>query len=64
VHIKPAHAFAEAAHEVLLAEVGLAFTRGETELLDSARETKEVTVLISLVGSVAGTVVYSFSGAV
>ncbi len=64
MHIKIANAFTEAAQAVLLAEVGLHVTRGEMALLDQPFATDEVAILISLVGSVNGTVLYSLSEAV
>lgn len=64
MHIKLATAFVEAAHDVFRLETSLELKRGDLHLLDTAYTTEAVTVIISLVGDVAGTVVYSFSEAV
>jgi len=61
--LKIVNAFAEAAQEVLLAEAALTAHRGEVALVQQPYITQEVTVLISLVGDLRGTVVYSLSQA-
>ncbi len=53
--------FVEAAHEVLFAETGLDMVRGDLSLEKSAYVTDDVTVLLSLVGRVEGTVLYSMT---
>ncbi len=61
MHIRLATAFADAAQEVLLAELGVAFNRQEMEMLDSMYATEDVTIIISLIGGINGTVLYSLS---
>ena len=56
-------AFVEAAQDVLQAETTLEVTRGEMEWYDHSYTTDEVTVIISLVGEVKGTVLYSLAEA-
>jgi chemotaxis protein CheX len=56
-------AFVEAAQEVLLAETALSVTYRAAELSDRVYVTDEVTVIISLVGDINGTVLYSLSEA-
>lgn len=53
--------FVEAAFEVLKAETGLAIQRGELSLEKSVYQMEDVTVIIALIGSVEGTVLYSMS---
>lgn len=53
--------FVEAAYEVLKAEAHITMTRGELTLEKSPYVTDDVTVLISLVGDVSGTVFYGMS---
>jgi chemotaxis protein CheX len=55
--------FVEAAVEVLQAEAGLAATRGELALEKQPYQTDDVTVVLSLVGQVEGTVFYSLAQA-
>lgn len=64
MHIHIVNAFVEAAQEVLLAEMALHVTRGEVELANDVFTTGDVTVIISLVGDIKGTVLYSLSEAV
>ncbi|HPH96732.1 MAG TPA: chemotaxis protein CheX [Anaerolineaceae bacterium] len=53
--------FVEAAYEVLKAEAHITMTRGELSLEKSPYVTDDVTVLISLVGDVQGTVFYGMN---
>jgi chemotaxis protein CheX len=53
--------FVEAAKEVIQAEANTSLQRGELSLQHSALTTKEVSVLISLIGEVEGVVIYSLS---
>jgi chemotaxis protein CheX len=55
--------FVEAAYEVLLAETNMELRRGELSLDKAAYYTDDITVIISLVGAVQGTVFYSMSKA-
>jgi chemotaxis protein CheX len=55
------NAFVEAAQEVLLAETNLRLTRGKLELFHTDYVTDDITVLISLVGTIKGTALYSLS---
>lgn len=61
MNVKFLNPFVEAAFEVLQAETGLQITRGELGLDKHAYITEAVTVILSLVGSVEGTVFYSMS---
>jgi chemotaxis protein CheX len=63
MHIKIVNAFVKAAQAVLAAETTLSFARGEMELSDHVYLSDEVTVIISLVGQVRGTVLYSLAEA-
>lgn len=60
-HVKIVNVFIEAAQEVLAAETALQFERGEIELSDHVYLSDEVTVIISLVGQIKGTVLYSLA---
>ena len=51
--------FIEAAHEVIFAEAGCKMERGSLSLDKGPYKTHEVTVVLSLVGDVSGTVFYS-----
>ncbi len=53
--------FIEAAHEVLLAETHFTFTRGDLRLEKEHYLVNEVTVIISLIGEVWGSVFYGMS---
>lgn len=53
--------FIEAAYEVVLAESGYKMKRGQLSLDKGPYMTDEVTVILSLVGDVVGTVFYSLS---
>lgn len=55
------HAFIEAAQEVLLAEAALHVTCGPLQTSTDVYVTDEVTVMLSLVGNLTGTVLYSLS---
>ena len=61
--MKVIYAFAEAAQEVLTAETSRKFARGEMELSDHAYLSGEVTVIISLMGQIMGTVLYTLTEA-
>ena len=63
MRIKIINAFVQAAQEVLAAETTLPFARGEMELSDHIYISDEITVIISLVGQIRGTVLYSFAEA-
>jgi len=54
--------FVDAAYEVLKAEAGFSMKRGQLSLDKGAYITDEITVIISLVGDIMGTVFYSMSG--
>jgi len=54
-------AFVEAVREVVLAETGLELTRGELQLSNEVFTTDEVTVIISLVGTANGSVLYTLN---
>jgi len=53
--------FVDAAYEVLLAEAKMTMRRGQLSLDKGAYTTDEVTVIISLVGDIIGTVFYSMT---
>ncbi len=61
MNVKFLNPFVEAAHEVLQRETGINITRGELGLEKNAYLTDDVTVIISLVGRVEGTVFYAMS---
>lgn len=61
MNVKFLNPFVEAASEVLKAEVGLTITRGNLSMQKSALTADDVTVMISLVGSVQGVVLYGMS---
>jgi chemotaxis protein CheX len=63
MNVKFLNPFIEAAYEVLLAETGLNSTRGELALDKHLYVTDDVTVLLSLVGHVEGSVFYSMNNA-
>src|SRR5688572_29238786 len=63
MRIKIINTFVQAAQEVLAAETTFPFARGEIELSDHAYISDEITVIISLVGQVRGTVLYSLAEA-
>ncbi len=63
MNVKFLNPFVEAAFEVLQAETGLQITRGELGLDKHAYVTEAVTVILSLVGAVEGTVFYSMAEA-
>lgn len=58
--VKFLNPFIEAAAEVLEAEVGATIERGQIALEHSAYTTRDVTVLLSLVGQIEGLVLYGF----
>lgn len=58
--VKFLNPFIEAAAEVLEAEVGATIERGPIALEHSAYTTRDVTVLLSLVGQIEGIVLYGF----
>lgn len=62
MNIKYLTPFIEAAYEVILAEAGFKMRRGNLSLDKGPYLTDEVTVIISLVGDVSGTVFYSLNG--
>jgi chemotaxis protein CheX len=55
------NAFVEAAQEVLAAEAALPLTRGPLQTLTEVYLTDDITVMLSLVGNINGTVLYSLS---
>lgn len=61
MNVKFLNPFVEAAFEVLQAETAIRLERGELSLEKSAYLTDDVSVLLSLVGSVEGTVIYSMN---
>lgn len=61
MNVKFLNPFVEAAHEVLRAETGVAVSRGDLALDKHPYVTDDVTVILSLVGRVEGTVFYSMS---
>lgn len=61
MNVKFMNPFVEAASEVLKAECGVDATRGNLSLHKSSMTTKDITVLISLVGDVQGVVLYGLS---
>jgi len=62
MNIKYLTPFIEAAYEVILAEAGYKMKRGGLSLDKGPYLTDEITVIISLVGDVVGTVFYSLNG--
>lgn len=61
MNVKFLNPFVEAAYEVLRVETGQEIVRGELSLENGAYVTDDATVILSLVGSVEGTVFYSMS---
>jgi len=61
MNVKFLNPFVEAAYEVLSTETAGVIQRGELRLENGVFVTDDVTVIISLVGAVAGTVFYSMS---
>lgn len=61
MNVKFLNPFVDAAYEVLCTETGKDVTRGELRLDNGVYKTDDVTVIISLVGAVEGTVFYSMS---
>lgn len=61
MNVKFLNPFVEAAYEVLQAEAGVSLTRGELALDKHPYVTEDVTVILSLVGQVQGTVFYSMA---
>lgn len=61
MNVKFLNPFVESAYEVLKAETGLVLKRGDLGLEKSVYTTEDLTVIISLVGQVEGTVFYSMS---
>jgi chemotaxis protein CheX len=59
MNVKFLNPFLEGAYEVLLAEANVRTTRGGLNLVKESYVTEEVTVMISLIGAVEGTVFYS-----
>lgn len=55
------HPFVKAAHTVLQHELGIEPKRGELRLENTYYTTKDITVLIGIIGSVEGTVLYGFT---
>jgi chemotaxis protein CheX len=61
MNVKFLNPFVEAAYEVLQAEAGFQMRRGELGLEKESYVTNDVTVIISLVGNVEGSVFYGMS---
>ncbi|MEW6503794.1 MAG: chemotaxis protein CheX [Chloroflexota bacterium] len=61
MNVKFLNPFVEAAYEVLRAETGMEISRGELRLEQGMYVTDDVTVILSLVGAVEGTVFYSMN---
>lgn len=61
MNVKFVNPFVEAAHDVLKAETHLALVRGELRLEKESYVTDEVTVILSVIGRVEGTVFYSMT---
>ncbi len=61
MNVKFLNPFVDAAHDILSLETHQAVQRGELRLEAGAYQTDDVTVIISLVGAVDGTVFYSMS---
>ncbi len=61
MNVKFLNPFLDAAADVLKIEAGIRITRGDLSLEKSPYQTDDVTVVISLVGGVIGTVFYSMS---
>lgn len=61
MNVKFLNPFVEAAYEVVQVETGLALTRGDLILEKEAFRTDEVTVILSIIGRVEGTVFYSMT---
>ncbi|MEW6650303.1 MAG: chemotaxis protein CheX, partial [Chloroflexota bacterium] len=61
MNVKFLNPFVEAAYEVLQAETGVQVERGELSLEQGMYITDDVTVILSLVGAVEGTVFYSLN---
>jgi len=59
MNVKFLNPFVEAAHEVLRIETKISLQRGELSLEKTAYMTDDVTVILSLIGAVEGTVFYS-----
>ena len=63
MNVKFLNPFVEAAYEVLKTETGHEIDRGDLKLENGSYITDDVTVILSLVGAVEGTVFYSMSNA-
>ncbi|GAP07888.1 MAG TPA: chemotaxis protein CheX [Anaerolinea thermolimosa] len=63
MNVKFLNPFVEAAYEVLTAETRQEVTRGDLKLENGTYLTDDLTVILSLVGAVEGTVFYSMSAA-
>ena len=61
MNVKFLNPFVDAAYEVLCTETGKEVTRGELHLDNGVYKTDDITVIISLVGAVEGTVFFSMS---
>ena len=61
MNVKFLNPFLEAANEVLLAEASVHTVRGQLSLSKEPYVTEDVTVMLSLVGAVEGTVFYSLN---
>ncbi len=61
MNVKFLNPFVESAYEVLHAETGVEIQRGELSLEQGMYITDDVTVILSLVGAVEGTVFYSLN---
>ncbi|MEI7987782.1 MAG: chemotaxis protein CheX [Chloroflexota bacterium] len=61
MNVKFLNPFTEAAAKVLEAECGLIVTKGQLSMQKSSLTAEEVTVLISLIGQVEGTVLYGMN---
>lgn len=61
MNVKFLNPFVDAAHEILKFETHESVSRGELRLDSGSYQTDDVTVIISLVGAVDGTVFYSMS---
>jgi chemotaxis protein CheX len=61
MNVKYLNPFVSSAHETLSLEMGEAIERGDLRLENGSYVTDDVTVIISLIGAVAGTVFFSMS---
>jgi chemotaxis protein CheX len=61
MNVKFINPFLDAAHDVLIAEANFKTSRGELKLATEPYVSEDVTVVLSLIGAVSGTVFYSMS---